>query len=104
MRAVITENDAVEEISAFTGTVQALGSYRISADVDFDGHKIARKILTPEDLGALRAAQADDERLTSWLGAFAERVIDGVGDEADAIEASIRAAVPEAQRVDLEQD
>jgi len=91
-------------VSRFTGTVQSLGSYRIHADVDFDGRKIAEKVLRPEDLGAVRAAAADDARLTAWLGEFAERVIDGVGDEADAIQSRIRDAVPEAQHVDLEQD
>lgn len=103
VRGIITASDAVEGISSFTGTVQALGSYRIAADLDFDGVRIAEKLLTSEDLVAVRAA-ADDAALTAWLGAFAERVIEGVGDEADAIEAEIREAVPEARYVDLEQD
>lgn len=103
VRAIIEGDDAVESISSFTGTVQAMGSYRIAADIDFDGSRIAEKILTPEDLAAVRGA-TDDAALTAWLGTFAERVIDGVGDEADEIEARIRAAVPEAQYVDLEQD
>ena len=103
VRGIITSSGVVEGISSFRGTVQALGSYRIAADVDFDGVKIAAKLLTADDLAAVRAA-ADDAALTAWLGAFAERVIEGVGDEADAIEAEIREAVPEARYVDLEQD
>ena len=104
VRAVIASSDAVERVNAFTGTVQALGHYRIHADIDFDGRVIAAKVLGLEDLAAVRAAAPDDARLGAWLGAFAERVIDAVGDEADAIEARIREAVPEARHVDLEQE
>ncbi|PKN58474.1 MAG: hypothetical protein CVU56_05610 [Deltaproteobacteria bacterium HGW-Deltaproteobacteria-14] len=103
VRGIINASDAVEGISSFTGTVQALGTYRIAADLDFAGVRIAEKLLTADDLAAVRAT-ADDAALTAWLGAFAERVIEGVGDEADAIEAKIREAVPEARYVDLEQD
>jgi len=103
VRAIIEADDAVEHISSFTGTVAALGTYRIAADIDFDGAKIAERVVTPEDLAAIRGAKDDDE-LMAYLGGLADRLIDGVGDEADELEERIRAQVPEARYVDLEQD
>ncbi len=104
VREVIAGHGTVEDISAFKGVVTSIGSYRIAADVDFDGRKLASKLLEGKDLGEVRSMMATDEGLEAYLGEFAENVIEQVGDEIDELEAKIKEAVPATSHVDLEQD
>lgn len=104
VKGIITGHDSVEEITEFRGTVASLGSYRITADIDFDGHKLAEKVLGETDVDALHASLSDPVAFRKYLGDFAHLITEQVGDEIDEIEDKIKADVPEAHAIDLEQD
>ena len=103
------ENDpVVEKIARARAVVAGASSYRVSAEVDFDGREVVRRMLAERDMAAvaeeLGAATADPEALGTWLADFGEDVLERMGDEVDRIEGELRAAVPRARSVELEPD
>jgi hypothetical protein len=77
-------------------------SYHVSAGIDFDGRKLAQRIMTEQDLAEAKAAASDDEKLKAWVGEFSERITQQVAKEIDEIEAKIREVAPQAVRIQLE--
>lgn len=102
VRRILEENPAVEEVVDLRTRILDMDTYRIKADLKFDGKLLAQKleakikkahegIRTYEDFKRFAADYADD-------------VIELLGDEIDAIEKAIRDEVPKARHLDLEAD
>ena len=99
---VLQQNPAVEAVFDFKSRMITVDRYRIKMEVEFDGRAIARRV---EPL--LRQAYPELARhrdFSAFCEAFAERLIDALGDEIDEIEAKIRLEVPHVEHVDIEAD
>lgn len=105
VRAVLEGHALVEKVSELAGTIVGLDDYRIAADIDFDGRHVGRLVTDEATLADARAAAAaGDEALRRFLGEYAERVVERLGDEVGRLERELTAAVPEAHHLDFEQD
>ena len=104
IREVLEAHPSVSKVESMTGVILTMGQYRVAADLDFDGAALARRVLSEEDMHALRADLGSDEALKLWLEGFAGRIVQALGDEVDAIEQEVRERVPGVDRLDLEAD
>jgi zinc transporter 9 len=104
IQTILDQDDAVEEVREMRGVMRAMDRYHMRAEIDFDGRHIARKLLASKDLASLHRELRSPEALEAFLVEFADDVLDGLGDEVDALERRIQAAVPEVQDIDLEVD
>ena len=104
LRTLLENDPAVEEVVTAKGIVAGADSYRISAEIELDGHHLAKKWLEGKDLAALTADAHHPEAFAAFLGEFADDIVEMTGDEVDRIEARIREALPRATNVDLEPD
>lgn len=101
----LNSQSSVERILDFKSRVLSAERYRLKMEVEFEGKAIAKRVLDKEDLKELRARIGqDDEALRAFLTDFADRVIDGLGDEVDRLEKEIQERVPQAQHIDIEAD
>jgi len=101
----ILENDpAVEGVAVSQAVVTGTDTYRISAELDFDGAYLADKYLETHDLAAIHKRVADPEELKVFLHEYGEAVMEQVGDEVDRIEEKIRTVLPKASNIALEPD
>ena len=103
------ENDpVVDRIATARAVVAGASSYRISAEIDFNGREVVRRMLAvrdPEELASeVGTAAEQPEALQAWLEDFGEEVLERMGDEVDRIEDELREAVPRAGAVELEVD
>ena len=101
----ILENDpAVESVAVSQAVVTGTDTYRISAELDFDGAYLADKFLESHDFDKIHKRVADPEELKAFLHEYGEAVMEQVGDEVDRIEANIRTVLPKASNIALEPD
>ena len=77
-------------------------TYRVKADVRFDGQELAKKMET--DLKTAYEKIETYEEFSEFISQYADDLIDLLADEIDAIEQKIRQKVPKAQHLDLEAD
>jgi zinc transporter 9 len=101
---VFAEDPAIESVAIQRAAVTGASSYRISAEIDFDGHYLAEQWLKTQDLGSVSETLSDPEAVAPFLGDFAEHIVDHLGDEIDRIEAKLRVALPGAENIALEPD
>ena len=87
-----------------SAVVAGADAYRISAEIELDGHHLARLWLEGKDTQAVLEQIGDAEQMPSFLGEFADDIVEMVGDEVDRIEGRIREVIPRARSVDLEPD
>lgn len=99
---VISSHGTLESTGGFRAVMLGVDSYHVSAGLDFDGRKVAARILTEQDLAEAKAAASDDEQLKKWIGEFSERITQQVAKEIDEIETKIREVAPQAVRIQLE--
>lgn len=102
IQAVLQSHGTIESSGGFRAVMLGVDSFHVSAGIDFDGRKLAERIMTPEDLAAARAAAGDEEKLKAWVGEFSERITQQVAHEINEIEAKIREVAPQAVRIQLE--
>lgn len=103
--ALLDADPAVEAVHDVKATVMSASSFRFKAEIDFDGAEIARKWLAAQDLEALFSqASTDKAAFEKFLVEYGEHICNGLGDEIDRIEATIKEQVPRAKHVDLEAD
>jgi zinc transporter 9 len=102
--AVLESDPAVEHVVLARATVAGADTYRISAEIELDGHHLAKVWLQDKDVGALLESIEDPEALRIFLGEFGDDIVEMVGDEVDRIEARIRRVITRAQNVDIEPD
>lgn len=97
---IIERNPTVEEVVDFRTRMLDTTTFRIKADIHFDGEALARKHAD--------RLKADWEQIHSYEDferfaiAYGDDLIELLGDEIDAIEQAIRKEVPEAKHMDLE--
>lgn len=99
---IIHQNPAVEEIVDMKTRIMDTETYRIKADVRFDGEALADKLS-----GKVESAYEKIETLEEFrkfTREFADDVIELLADEIDAIEKSIKDQVPQAKHMDFEAD
>ena len=104
LEALLESDPAVEHVVMARGEVAGADAYRISAEIELDGHHLARLWLKGKDPQAVLDEVGDAENIPVFLGEFADDIVEMVGDEVDRIEARIREAIPRARSVDIEPD
>ena len=102
IQEVIASHNTLESHGGFRAVMLGVDTFHVEAGIDFDGRKVAQRILTPADLAAAKAAAGDDQQLATWIGEFSERITQQVAKEIDEIETKIRAVAPQAVRIQLE--
>ena len=99
---ILQQNPTVEEVVDLRSRILDTETYRVKADVRFDGQELAKRMET--DLRAAFEKIETYEQFTEFVGQYADDLIDELADEIDAIEQKIRQKVPKAQHLDLEAD
>ena len=99
---IINSNPAVEEIVDMKTRILDTETYRIKADIRFDGEALAEKLRPQVDAAYERIQSADD--LRKFAKEFADDVVELLADEIDAIEKRIQQEIPKARHMDLEAD
>ncbi len=101
---LLIADEAIEHVALARAVVSGADSWRISAEIELDGHHLAEKWLQDKDLAEVYAEAAEPARFKEFLGEFADDIVEMTGDEVDRIEARIREAIPRARNVDIEAD
>ena len=99
---IINENPAVEEVVDLKTRVLDTETYRIKADIRFDGEALADKLKHKVDPAYETIQSLDDFR--KFAKEFADDVVELLADEIDAIEKKIESEVPRARHMDIEAD
>ena len=99
---ILQQNPTVEEVVDLRSRILDTETYRVKADVRFDGQELAKKMET--DLRAAFEEIETYEHFAEFVSKYADELIDLLADEIDAIEKKIRQKVPEARHLDLEAD
>lgn len=102
IRKIINANPAVEEIVDMKTRVLDTETYRIKADIRFDGEALADKLRPQVDQAYDKIKTPDD--LHKFAKEFADDVVELLADEIDAIEKRIQQEIPKARHMDLEAD
>ncbi len=100
VQRIIEQNPAVEEIVDMRTRIIDSNTYRIKADIRFDGESLARKL--EERLRQEYDSIDNFDDFKRFATAYADDVVELLADEVDAIEKRIRQAVPEARHLDIE--
>jgi len=104
LREVLENDPAVESVAISRAIVDGSDSYRISAEIDFDGHYVAEQYLVDKDLVEIHGTLDNPEKLKVFLGDFGEAVMSQIGSEIDRIEKHLIEQVPKAKHIALEPD
>ena len=99
---ILQENPTVEEVVDLRSRILDTETYRVKADVRFDGQELAKKMET--DLRAAFEKIENYEQFAEFISQYADGLIDLLADEIDAIEHKIRQKVPKVRHLDLEAD
>ena len=78
---------------------------RFKAEINFDGHELARVHLEKQNMGSLLKEAREiesEEQLYAFLVTHGEQIIDTLAVEVDRLEKEIKKRFPEAKHVDLE--
>jgi zinc transporter 9 len=102
VRRIINDNPAVEEIVDMKTRVLDTETYRIKADIRFDGEALAEKLRPQVDQAFEKIKSPED--LHKFAKDFADDVVELLADEIDAIEKKIQQEIPKARHMDLEAD
>jgi zinc transporter 9 len=100
--AIIRQNPAVEEIIDLKTRVLDTDTYRIKADIRFDGEVLAEKL--SHKLRPAYEKIKSYEEFREFAREFADEVVELLADEIDAIENRIKLQVPKARHLDIEAD
>jgi len=101
---LLADDPAVESVAIERAIITGAHSFRISAELDFDGAYLAERYLEGRDLASIRERLGTDEQLRTFLEEFGEQVCELVGDEVDRIEERLRSELPEARAIAIEPD
>ena len=97
---ILEDNPAVEEVVDLRTRIIDTETYRIMAELRFDGAVLAEKLSS--ELAQHYERIADYADFRRFAIEYADEVIELLGKEIDAIEKRIRAQVPKARYLDLE--
>ncbi len=99
---IIRNNPSVEKIVDMRSRVIDSETYRIKADIKFNGRNFAKKL--DSRIQAVYPQIQTYEQFKNFAIEYADAVIELLGDEIDIIEKAIQKDVPQAQFLDLEAD
>lgn len=99
---IIQQNPAVEEVVDLKTRILDTETFRIKADVRFDGEALAHK-LEPSLKDAWEKVK-DFQDFRKFAQEYADDVVELLADEIDAIEKRIQENIPQAKHLDLEAD
>ena len=97
---IIEQNPAVERIVRLRTRVLDPQTYRVAADLEFEGEVLARK-LEPQLREAYSRIETYED-FQAFAARYADDVVQQLGDEVDAIEDAIRHTLPKARYLDIE--
>lgn len=97
---IIKQNPAVEEVVDLKTRVIDTKTFRIKADVKFDGEALAHK-LEPQLKTSFEKIN-DFQDFRKFAESYADDIVELLAAEIDAIENRIQANIPEAKHLDLE--
>ena len=97
---IISANPVVEKIVRLRTRVMDTETYRVAAEIDFAGEKLAEAM--EDDLRRYYREIESWEQFRSFAATFADEIVEQLGDEIDAIEDAIQQEVPKARYLDLE--
>ncbi|MEE2643137.1 MAG: cation diffusion facilitator family transporter [Planctomycetota bacterium] len=99
---IIRQNPAVEEVVDLKTRILDTETFRIKADVRFDGEALAHKLepQLKESWGQI----TDFQDFRNFAQKYADDVVELLADEIDAIEKRIQENIPQAKHLDLEAD
>lgn len=97
---ILESNPSVQEVTELRSRVLDSETYRIAAELRFDGAALADKLAPSLEARYREIASLDDFR--NFASRYADEIIELLGDEIDAIEKRIRAEIPKARYLDLE--
>lgn len=100
IRRIIAGHPAVERIAGLRTRILDSETYRVSADLEFDGERLAEKLEA-----GLRQAYSEIssyEDFKAFATHYADELIEALGDEIDAMEDEIRQQIPKARYLDIE--
>ena len=98
----LRNHPSVGEVHSLRTRVVAAGSFRIAADIDFDGGYLGEK--HSKWLAEQAASASSDEDWARIASEFGERVVGDLAKEVDDVEAQIVAKYPKIHHIDMEAD
>ncbi|MBM83021.1 MAG: cobalt transporter [Planctomycetaceae bacterium] len=99
---IIVDNPAIEKVVDMQTRVLDTETYRIRANLKFDGAYLAQK--KQAELEAAYGDIKDVDEFKAFAVKYADDLIDMLADEIDAIEKQVKEQVPAAEHLDLEAD
>ncbi|HIE97708.1 MAG TPA: cation diffusion facilitator family transporter [Planctomycetes bacterium] len=99
---ILNENPTVEEVVDLRTRILDTSTYRIKADIHFDGSALARQ--KQHELHAEYEKITSYEEFESFAIRYADEIVDLLADEIDKIERKIQQQIPQAEHMDLEAD
>lgn len=100
VRAIINSHASVETIKELKTVMLDNNTYDIMADIEFHGDVVARALSDQIEAAYPTIQSLDDFK--EFAATYADDVIHALGDEIDALEATIRQTVPQAKFLDIE--
>lgn len=100
VRFIINNQPSVESIKELKTVMLDNNTYDIMADIEFHGDVVARALSEQIETAYPGIQSLDDFK--KFAATYADDVIHALGDEIDALEATIREAVPQAKFLDIE--
>ena len=104
LRNILKDDPAVDQIAMQAAIVRGTDSYRVSAELDFNGAYLAEIYLKERKIEEVHARLDSPEAVEAFLKEYGEEVMEIVGDEVDRIEKKIREAIPQAKHIAIEPD
>lgn len=98
----LRNHPSVGEVHSLRTRVVAAGSFRIAADIDFDGAYLGK--LHAEWLAAEGAGAKDADDWSRIASEFGEKVVNDLAKEVDDVEEQIVAKFPRIHHIDMEAD
>ena len=100
VRAIINSHPSVETLKELKTVMLDNKTYDIMADIEFHGDVVARALSERIEAAYPTIHSLDDFK--EFAATYADDVIHALGDEIDALEATIRETVPQAKFLDIE--
>ena len=99
---ILNDNPAVEEVVDLRTRILDTSTYRIKADIHFDGTALAeqKKHKLKEEYDKINSF----DEFEAFTVRYADEIVDLLADEIDRIERMIQAEIPQAEHMDLEAD
>ena len=102
IRDIVASSPVVEKIALLRTRVMDTDSFRVAADVEFDGEALAESM--EDELRAAYSTISSYDEFRTFAARYSDRVIERLGDEVDAIETAIQSEFPQARYLDIEAD